>query len=72
MRHFIGALLPSEQMMAGLVLAGVALFVEFGSIGFWAMLGLGAGLLLNGFGKFVRVGGFRGELARERALHPEL
>jgi hypothetical protein len=72
MRHFVGALLPSEQMMAGVVLAGVALFVGFGSIGFWAMLGLGAGLFLNGFGKFVRVGGLRGELARERALHPEL
>ena len=34
MRHFMGALLPSEQMMAGLVLAGAALFVGFGSIGF--------------------------------------
>jgi hypothetical protein len=29
-------------------------------------------LFLNGFGKFVRVGGLRGELARERALHPDL
>jgi hypothetical protein len=72
MRHFVGALLPSEQMIAGLVLAGLAFFFGFGSIGFWTLFGLGAGWFLNGFGKFVRVGGLRGELARERSLHPDL
>lgn len=65
MRHFVGALLPSEQMMAGLALGGLAFFSSSGSIWFWLVLASGAGLFLNGLSKFVRVGGFRGELARE-------
>lgn len=68
MRHFFGALLPSEQMVAGLVLGGLAFLLGFGSIWFWAMLGLGAGCFLNGLNRFVRVGGLRGELARERGV----
>lgn len=71
MRHFVGALLPSEQMVAGLVLASIALFLGYGSLGFWGMLAIGAGCFLNGLTKFVRVGGLTGELARERSLHPE-
>jgi hypothetical protein len=42
-----------------------------GSILFWATLGLGAAWFFNGLGKFVRVGGLRGELARERRLNPD-
>lgn len=72
MRHFVGALLPSEQMVAGLVIAGFAFFFGFGSVGFWTVLGLGGGLFLNGLAKFVRVGGLRGELARDRALHLDM
>lgn len=72
MRHFFGALLPSEQMVAGIVISGLAFFFGFGSLGFWTMLGLGTGWFLNGLGKFVRAGGLRGELARERGLHPDI
>ena len=71
MRHFVGALLPSEQIVAGLVLAAIAFFLGSGSIGFWTALALGAGCFLNGLTKFVRVGGLNGELARERSLHPD-
>lgn len=65
MRHFVGTLLPSEQMVAGLVLGGLAFFGA-GSIWFWLVLVSGTGLFLNGLGKFVRVGGLEGELARGR------
>ena len=69
MRHFVGALLPSEQMVAGLLLGAIAFFVGTGSLGFWLVLALGGGCFLNGLTKFVRVGGLNGELARERSLH---
>lgn len=72
MRHFVGALLPSEQMVAGAVVGGLSFFLGSGSVGFWAMLLLGAGWFLNGLAKFVRVGGLEGELARERGLHPDI
>ena len=69
MRHFVGALLPSEQMVAGVVLGAIGVFLGYGSLGFWMLLALGAGCFLNGLTKFVRVGGLNGELARERSLH---
>lgn len=72
MRHFVGALLPSEQMVAGLLLGGLAYFFGIATIGFWTLLGLGAGWFLNGLARFVRVGGLDGELARERSLQPDV
>ena len=72
MRYFVGALLPSEQMIAGLVLGGLAFFIGSGSVGFWTVLGLGFGWFLHGLTQFVRVGGLDGELARERHLHPHV
>ena len=72
MRHFVGALLPSEQMVAGLALGGLAFFFGIATIGFWTLLALGAGCFLNGFTRFVRVGGLKGELARGSGLHPDL
>lgn len=71
MRHFVGALLPSEQMVAGLVLGGCAFFFGPASIGFWTLLAVGGGWFLNGFTRFVRVGGLRGELARESDLRSD-
>lgn len=59
-------------MIAGLVIGGFSLFLGFGTPQFWAILGLGAGLFFHGLAKFVRVGGLKGELARERALHHDV
>ena len=67
MRHYVGALLPSEQMVAGMVVAGLAFFfLGAVSIWFWVALVSGAGVFLNGLGSFIRVGGLKGELARSR------
>lgn len=59
-------------MVAGLVIGGSGFFLGFGTPQFWAILGLGAGWFFHGLAKFIRVGGLKGELARERALHHDL
>lgn len=68
----VGSLLPSEQMLAGVVATCIAFFFGIGSVQFWSALGLGTGWFFAGLGRFVRAGGLRGELARERSLHPDV